>query len=119
MCHHAAKYYEQPNGLFRWHKDVLKPLEMLILNSPINALLSHLKNMAKNYRQLKDGYPDLMIVDNSAEPADEGSLPRRSYQSVVGRRNRSTYSGRHGKWQVDIADQQEQSLGYLYSGVRE
>ncbi|WP_213607749.1 exonuclease domain-containing protein [Pseudoalteromonas sp.] len=75
VYNHAAKYYEQPNGLFRWHKDVLKPLEMLILNSPINALLSHLKNMAKNYRQLKDGYPDLMIVDNSTVHFEEVKAP--------------------------------------------
>ncbi|MDN3488656.1 MULTISPECIES: exonuclease domain-containing protein [unclassified Pseudoalteromonas] len=75
VCNHSAKYYDQSNGLFRWHKDVLKPLEMLILNSPINALLSHLKNMAKNYRQLKDGYPDLMIVDNSAVHFEEVKAP--------------------------------------------
>jgi len=75
VCNHAAKYYEQPNGLFRWHKDVLKPLEMLILNSPINALLSHLKNMAKNCRQLKDGYPDLMIVDNNSVHFEEVKAP--------------------------------------------
>ena len=48
---------------------------MLILNSPINALLSHLKNMAKNYRQLKGGYPDLMIVDNSAVHFEEVKAP--------------------------------------------
>lgn len=75
VCNHAAKYYEQPNGLFRWHPDVLKPVEMLILNSPITALLQHLKNMAKNYRQLKDGYPDLMIVDNSAVHFEEVKAP--------------------------------------------
>ena len=75
VCDHAAKYYEQPNGLFRWHKDVLKPVEMLILNSPITALLQHLKNMAKNYRQLKDGYPDLMIVDNNAVHFEEVKAP--------------------------------------------
>ena len=75
VCNHSAKYYEQSNGLFRWHKDVLKPLEMLILNSPINALLSHLKNMAKNYRQLKDGYPDLMIVDNNSVHFEEVKAP--------------------------------------------
>ncbi|QBJ64344.1 exonuclease domain-containing protein [Pseudoalteromonas sp. DL-6] len=75
VCHHAAKYYEQPNGLFRWHPDVLKPVEMLILNSPITVLLQHLKNMAKNYRQLKDGYPDLMIVDNNAVHFEEVKAP--------------------------------------------
>lgn len=48
---------------------------MLILNSPITALLQHLKNMAKNYRQLKDGYPDLMIVDNNAVHFEEVKAP--------------------------------------------
>ncbi|MFY8325649.1 exonuclease domain-containing protein [Pseudoalteromonas sp. ZZD1] len=75
VCKNAARYFEQPNGLFRWHSELLKPLEVLILNSPITALKSHLKNMTLRFLELKDGYPDLMILKNDAVYFEEVKAP--------------------------------------------
>ncbi|WP_166420246.1 exonuclease domain-containing protein [Pseudoalteromonas sp. Z1A8] len=75
VCKNAAQYFDQPNGLFRWHKELLQPLEALILNSPIDALITHLTNMSKHYLQLKDGYPDLMVINNGKVHFEEVKAP--------------------------------------------
>ena len=75
VCKNAAQYFEQPNGLFRWHKELLQPLEALILNSPHEALVTHLTNMSKHYLQLKDGYPDLMVINNGKVHFEEVKAP--------------------------------------------
>lgn len=75
VCKSAARYFEQPNGLFRWHSELLKPLEVLILNKPITALKSHLKNMTQRFLELKDGYPDLMILKDGTIYFEEVKAP--------------------------------------------
>ncbi len=75
VCKNIAQYFEQPNGLFRWHQELLQPLEALILNSPIEALNTHLINMSKHYLQLKDGYPDLMVINNGKVHFEEVKAP--------------------------------------------
>ncbi|QCU73701.1 exonuclease domain-containing protein [Pseudoalteromonas distincta] len=75
VCKHAAQYFDQPNGLFRWRSNLLEPLEALILNSPIKVLIAHLTAMSKHYLQLKDGYPDLMIINNGQVHFEEVKAP--------------------------------------------
>ncbi|WP_165721628.1 MULTISPECIES: exonuclease domain-containing protein [unclassified Pseudoalteromonas] len=75
VCKHAAQYFDQPNGLFRWRSNLLEPLEALILNSPIKALIAHLTAMSKHYLQLKDGYPDLMVINNGQVHFEEVKAP--------------------------------------------
>ncbi|WP_404339314.1 exonuclease domain-containing protein [Pseudoalteromonas mariniglutinosa] len=65
VCKNAAHYYEQLNGLFRWHTNLLAPLRILILHSNIKQLKTHLLQMTKTFKQLKDGYPDLMVLKNN------------------------------------------------------
>ncbi|MBH0067172.1 exonuclease domain-containing protein [Pseudoalteromonas sp. NZS100] len=75
VCKNAAQYFEQPNGLFRWRSNLLEPLEALILNSPLEALITHLTAMSKHYLQLKDGYPDLMVINNGQVHFEEVKAP--------------------------------------------
>ncbi|MET6759108.1 exonuclease domain-containing protein [Pseudoalteromonas sp. NCIMB_1079] len=75
VCKNAAQYFEQPNGLFRWRSNLLEPLEALILNSPLEALIAHLTAMSKHYLQLKDGYPDLMVINNGQVHFEEVKAP--------------------------------------------
>ena len=75
VCKNAAQYFEQPNGLFRWRSNLLEPLEALILNSSIKALIAHLTAMSKHYLQLKDGYPDLMVINNGQVHFEEVKAP--------------------------------------------
>ncbi|MEH6478771.1 MULTISPECIES: exonuclease domain-containing protein [Pseudoalteromonas] len=75
VCKNAAQYFDQPNGLFRWRSNLLEPLEALILNSPLEALIAHLTAMSKHYLQLKDGYPDLMVINNGQVHFEEVKAP--------------------------------------------
>lgn len=59
----AASNYGQPNGMFRWHGKLLLILNQFLLNAPPQAVQVHLRAMAKNYHQLGDGYPDLMVIE--------------------------------------------------------
>jgi DNA polymerase III subunit epsilon len=60
----AATYYGQPNGMFRWHSKLLLILNQFLLAAPPQAVINHLRAIAKNYNDLRDGYPDLMIIEN-------------------------------------------------------
>ena len=75
VCKNAAQYFDQPNGFFRWRSNLLEPLEALILNSPLEALIAHLAAMSKHYLQLKDGYPDLMVINNGQVHFEEVKAP--------------------------------------------
>ncbi|WP_350603137.1 exonuclease domain-containing protein [Pseudoalteromonas sp. SMN1298-MNA-CIBAN-0114] len=75
VCKNAAQYFDQPNGLFRWRSNLLEPLGALILNSPLEALITHLTAMSKHYLQLKDGYPDLMVINNGQVHFEEVKAP--------------------------------------------
>jgi DNA polymerase-3 subunit epsilon len=59
----ASKYYGEPNGMFHWQANMLEVLSLLIRHSEPEILVTHLRAMAKDYRKLSDGYPDLMVVD--------------------------------------------------------
>ncbi|MGO2372585.1 MAG: exonuclease domain-containing protein [Pseudoalteromonas prydzensis] len=75
VCKNAARYFDQVNGLFRWHSELLKPLEVLILNTSLTSLKNHLKNMTMRFLELKDGYPDLMILKNNTVHFEEVKAP--------------------------------------------
>jgi len=59
----ASTYYGYPTGLFHWTPDLLDIVSTCIRHAPFNALTAILKQMAMDYQNCKDGYPDLMIVE--------------------------------------------------------
>jgi DNA polymerase III subunit epsilon len=59
----VLKYYAQPNGMFRWHRNLLAKLTAFLHAAPMPAVVEHLRAMAKDYHSLNDGYPDLMLID--------------------------------------------------------
>lgn len=68
-------HYGQRNGLFHWYANLLEPLTLLIQNAPLQGLLDHLGNMAKQFHELCDGYPDLMIIENNSVRFEEIKAP--------------------------------------------
>ncbi|MFQ3206213.1 MAG: DNA polymerase-3 subunit epsilon [Glaciecola sp.] len=78
----AVKYYGQGNIVFRWRKNVLERLILLINHSELDALLSLLKAMTQDWKNLSDGFPDLMLIENKAlrfeEVKSEGDQLRRN-----------------------------------------
>jgi DNA polymerase-3 subunit epsilon len=78
----AAKHYGQGNMVFRWRKNILERLILLINYSKLEALLALLKAMTQDWKNLSDGFPDLMLIDNEKlrfeEVKSEGDQLRRN-----------------------------------------
>ena len=75
VCKNAGQFYEAPNSVFVWHSDMLEPLEVLIKHSPLANLKAHLLQMTKTFKQLKDGYPDLMVLKGDTLTFEEVKAP--------------------------------------------
>ncbi|MCQ8881935.1 exonuclease domain-containing protein [Pseudoalteromonas shioyasakiensis] len=75
VCKNAGQYYEIANGVFMWHSDILEPLKILIKHSSLDSLKAHLLQMTKTFKQLKDGYPDLMVLKEHKLTFEEVKAP--------------------------------------------
>lgn len=56
----STRYYGTPNGIFRWHQQLLEPLFVLIDRLSVEQLAGILRDMARDYLGANDGFPDLM-----------------------------------------------------------
>ncbi|MFQ3251571.1 MAG: DNA polymerase-3 subunit epsilon [Glaciecola sp.] len=78
----AAKYYGHSNIVFRWRKNILERLTLLIQHSELEAILSLLKAMCQDWKNLSDGFPDLMLIEDTKlrfeEVKSEGDQLRRN-----------------------------------------
>lgn len=68
-------YTGEPNGLFYWHPELLEVLIKFIKYAPVQAVHGHLLNMCKNFKELCDGYPDLMVIDKGELYFEEIKAP--------------------------------------------
>ncbi|MFT2090965.1 exonuclease domain-containing protein [Paraglaciecola sp. 2405UD69-4] len=71
----ATQYYGQPNGMFRWNAKIMEIISIFLHAAPLQVVVKHLRAMAKNYQGLKDGYPDLMIVEQGKVRFEEVKAP--------------------------------------------
>ncbi|WP_170132145.1 exonuclease domain-containing protein [Arenicella xantha] len=71
----ATINYGQPNGIFRWRANLLDLLKPCVLHSPPTAIAQVLRRMAMNYQHARDGYPDLLVVENSELRFEEIKAP--------------------------------------------
>ncbi len=74
--------YGKQNGLFLWGDRSLEKIKALIEGSNPEALTKMLRLMMQNYRLTKDGFPDLMLIENGqvrfVEIKAEGDVLRRN-----------------------------------------
>ncbi|WP_346766587.1 exonuclease domain-containing protein [Paraglaciecola sp. 20A4] len=75
LTHIATRHYGQPNGIFRWNSKMLEVLTMFLRHADGECVAHHLRAMAQNYQGLKDGYPDLMVVDGTQLRFEEVKAP--------------------------------------------
>ncbi|MFC3032866.1 exonuclease domain-containing protein [Pseudoalteromonas fenneropenaei] len=75
LQHIATEHYGEPNGLFTWHPGMLEPLLLFINHSDLASVKAHLLAMCKDFKALKDGYPDLLIVDDGKVRFEEIKAP--------------------------------------------
>ncbi len=71
----ATQHYGCSTGLFRWSSNVMDTLQTFINHAPTNAVANALRRMAKNYHHTKDGYPDIMVIENSVLRFEEIKAP--------------------------------------------
>ena len=60
----ASTAYGKVNSVFMWYSGILDPLKTLLQHSDIKAICGLMLAVAKDFKRLKDGYPDLMIIEN-------------------------------------------------------
>ena len=60
-----SAHYGTYQNIFRWRSKSLDRLQALIETSPKGAVASMLRLMVKDWKGTKDGFPDLMIVENN------------------------------------------------------
>jgi len=78
----VSRHHGTPNGLFRWSGRTLDKLKALIEAADSESLTQILRLISKDYRGMKDGYPDLMLIRDSRvsfkEVKSEGDVIRRN-----------------------------------------
>ncbi|MBJ2129128.1 VRR-NUC domain-containing protein [Alteromonas sp. IB21] len=61
----ATEHYGKVNSLFMWSSHLLTPIEALIKHGSIDAIYTLLRMMCKDFENLRDGFPDIMVFDNT------------------------------------------------------
>ncbi len=60
----ATMHYGKVNSLFMWSSHLLTPIEALIEHGSLDAIYAMLRMMCRDFANLCDGFPDIMVVDN-------------------------------------------------------
>ncbi len=71
----SVKYYGKTNGIFRWRSNQLEWLTKFLQHVPIDIVVAHLREMARDYRNMTDGYPDIMVIENNSLRFEEIKAP--------------------------------------------
>lgn len=71
----ATQYYGYPTGLFRWRPALMDMLIPCLMHAPTGAIENTLRRMAKNFDHAKDGYPDIMVIENGELRFEEIKAP--------------------------------------------
>jgi DNA polymerase-3 subunit epsilon len=103
----AATHYGQGNIVFRWRKNILEHLTLLINHSELKPLLSLLKAMTQDWNSLNDGFPDLMVLQDQKlrfeEIKSEGDQLRRNQLLSIQKLKRLGFDVRitNVNWTID------------------
>lgn len=82
-----SRHHNTPNGIFRWNGAGVEAVKALLLHASPEALTQILRSMAQDYGHMKDGFPDLMCIENGGvrfiEVKAEGDVIRRNQLSRI------------------------------------
>lgn len=82
-----SRHHNTPNGIFRWNGGMVEKVKILLMHAPPEALTQILRSMAQDYTHMKDGFPDLMCVEDGdirfIEVKAEGDVIRRNQLSRI------------------------------------
>lgn len=98
----AAKW-GRPNGLFAWDHVNLEAVQLLLTGVDLSGLASIIEAMCRDFRSMRDGFPDLMLAKDGkvsfSEVKAEGDVIRRNQLTrlrQLGNANISVEIGRVG-----------------------
>ncbi|MGB5344879.1 MAG: exonuclease domain-containing protein [Woeseia sp.] len=78
----STRFYGTPNGVFRWRRSQLDALFALLDVAEPAAMQAMLRNLCERYREVRHGYPDLLVIDDArvrfVEIKAEGDQLRRN-----------------------------------------
>ena len=60
----ATTHYGKSNGIFWWSNDAIELVGTMVNHAPLEAIKTHLRAMCNDYKSLRDGYPDLLVIEN-------------------------------------------------------
>ncbi|QPB85449.1 DNA polymerase III subunit epsilon [Pseudoalteromonas rubra] len=63
LLRQATAHFGKPNRLVFWHRSTLDLVLMVARIIPVAALKTHLLAMCKDFKMLRDGYPDLICIN--------------------------------------------------------
>ncbi|MBT0586244.1 VRR-NUC domain-containing protein [Alteromonas sp. SM 2104] len=71
----SAAHYGKVNSLFRWHRSLLDNIKLLVEHSSPTMWQHMLRQMTQDYASLRDGYPDIMVIENGQLRFEEIKAP--------------------------------------------
>lgn len=71
----ATKHYGKVNSLFMWSTAMLEPVKVLLEHAELNAIKQLLAWMCEDFRQLSDGFPDIMVITDKGLHFEEIKAP--------------------------------------------
>ncbi|MCF2857021.1 VRR-NUC domain-containing protein [Pseudoalteromonas sp. SMS1] len=63
----ASTHFGTHCRLLHWQPEVLTNVFEFAKQAPVQAVCAHLRAMSKDFKNLKDGYPDLMVFDDGVK----------------------------------------------------
>lgn len=67
----VGRHYGTTNGIFLWRTDLLGLVQRFLQATDIDTVKSVLLGMCQDYQGFKDGFPDLMLIDNGTVRFEE------------------------------------------------
>ena len=87
----ATQHHGTPNGIFRWNSRTLDKVKALLDGAPARSVAAMLRLMSKDWKNTKDGFPDLMLYGNKElsfiEVKAEGDTIRRNQLTRISQLN--------------------------------
>ncbi|MBU2978287.1 exonuclease domain-containing protein [Alteromonas sp. C1M14] len=71
----ATRYYGQGNSLFLWSPEIMEPIKALFTYASYSQITTILRAMAEDFAQLKDGFPDILVLEKGLLRFEEIKAP--------------------------------------------
>lgn len=75
IAKHAALHHGKINQLFQWYAGILEPIKLFLQYTELQHCADFLRHMAKDFASLRDGFPDIMVIDNGVLRFEEIKAP--------------------------------------------